>query len=126
PAALAASDAKRHLVVAADNAEEAALCDSTAVFSAKNLLSVCAHLHQRERLPQAEGPFDATDEPTLDFDLSDVKGQVQAKRALEVAASGGHNLLMYGPPGTGKTMLASRLPGILPPLENRERLDVAA
>ncbi|UZJ43794.1 YifB family Mg chelatase-like AAA ATPase [Marinimicrobium sp. C6131] len=126
PAALAASDAGRHLVIAADNADEAALCDSTAVFSAKNLLSVCAHLHQRERLPQAEGPADTTEEPTLDFDLSDVKGQVQAKRALEVAASGGHNLLMYGPPGTGKTMLASRLPGILPPLENRERLDVAA
>jgi len=127
PAALAASDARRELIISRDNAEEAALCDTTSVYGAKNLLSVCAHLHQREKLPLAsQAPEQPPGESEYGLDLSDVKGQVQAKRALEVAASGGHNLLMYGPPGTGKTMLASRLPGILPPLQHRERLDVAA
>lgn len=126
PAALAASDAGRSLTVSAENAEEAALCQSTPIYRAKNLLSVCAHLHQREKLPLAEPAPDEPEASVALMDLSDVKGQVQAKRALEIAASGGHNLLMYGPPGTGKTMLASRLPGLLPPLENRERLDVAA
>src|SRR5690606_40879301 len=90
----------------------------------EELVQVCAHLHQREFLFQAEAVV--TPEPEDHPDLSDVKGQAQAKRALEIAASGGHNLLLYGPPGTGKTMLASRLPGILPVLNEREMLDVAA
>ncbi|MGD8177281.1 YifB family Mg chelatase-like AAA ATPase [Marinimicrobium sp. ARAG 43.8] len=126
PAALAAGDAKRSLIISADNADEAALCDTTEVLAAKNLLSVCAHLHKRERLPLAEPSLGAGMDTATLLDLMDVKGQAQAKRALEVAASGGHNLLMYGPPGTGKTMLASRLPGILPPLSSREKLEVAA
>jgi len=126
PAALAAGEAGRGLIVSADNGTETALCDTTRVCQANNLLSVCAHLHQRQALPETKPTQPPGAEPVQVLDLTDVKGQAQAKRALEVAASGGHNLLMLGPPGTGKTMLASRLPGILPPLENRERLEVAA
>lgn len=125
PAALACGDAERDLIISSENAKEAALSSVTRVFGANNLLQVCAHLHQREHLVQA-----SIDEPAKPFlsmlDIRDVKGQAQAKRALEVAASGGHNILLYGPPGTGKTMLASRLPGILPSLNEREMLDVAA
>jgi magnesium chelatase family protein len=124
PAALACGDAERALIISHDNAPEAALSSITRVFGSKSLLEVCAHLHQREALFQAES--EVPQAPPTTLDLQDVKGQVQAKRALEIAASGGHNLLLYGPPGTGKTMLASRLPGILPALEEREMLDVAA
>lgn len=124
PAALACGDARRALIISADNASEAALSSITRVYGSRSLLAVCAHLHQREALFQTqtalpEVPFQA-------LDLADVRGQAQAKRALEIAACGGHNLLLYGPPGTGKTMLASRLPGLLPPLAEREMLDVAA
>lgn len=124
PAALAAGDCKRSLIISADNGGEAALSSITEVYAASNLLRVCAHLHERESLPRAVP--DMPESKPSPLDLRDVKGQGQAKRALEIAASGGHNLLMYGPPGTGKTMLASRLPGILPPLGEREMLSVAA
>ena len=124
PAALAASAANRALVCTRDNASEAALGGKASVFTANTLLEVCAHLHDRIQLPLAETEVD--DGRQEYFDLSDVKGQVQAKRALEVAAVGGHNVLFYGPPGTGKTMLASRLPGILPPLREAEALEAAA
>jgi len=124
PAALACGEQQRALIVSAQSAEEAALCQQTPVYAAPNLLAVCAHLHQREKLPRAEAP-EAKSE-CLYPDLQDVKGQAQAKRALEIAASGGHNLLFYGPPGTGKTMLASRLPSILPPLSQDHMLEVAA
>lgn len=124
PAALASGDAGRALIISEDNAREAALSSITKVFGSRSLLQVCAHLHEREALFQAQAEIpDAT---AALLDLRDVKGQLHAKRALEIAASGGHNLLFYGPPGTGKTMLASRLPGILPALEEREMLDVAA
>jgi magnesium chelatase family protein len=124
PAALASGDAGRALIISEDNASEAALSSITKVFGSRSLLQVCAHLHEREALFQTQAEIPNTDSKMLD--LRDVKGQMHAKRALEVAASGGHNLLFYGPPGTGKTMLASRLPGILPILEEREMLDVAA
>jgi len=126
PAALACGDAKRDLIISTDNANEAAFSSITRVFGAENLLQVCAHLHQRESLPQAVAKHDDSNIAQDPLDILDVKGQSQAKRALEIAASGGHNLLFYGPPGTGKTMLASRLPGILPGLSEREMLDVAA
>jgi magnesium chelatase family protein len=125
PAALACGDAKRDLIISMANAQEAALSRITRVFGAENLLQVCAHLHAREHLFQAQ-PVAAPESSSSRLDIRDVKGQWQAKRALEIAASGGHNLLLYGPPGTGKTMLASRLPGILPNLNERELLDVAA
>lgn len=124
PAALACGDSKRALIISQDNAAEAALSSITRVYGSRSLLQVCAHLHQRESLFQAEAEIPVA--PPSVLDLRDVKGQAHAKRALEIAASGGHNLLLYGPPGTGKTMLASRLPGILPALEEREMLDVAA
>jgi magnesium chelatase family protein len=126
PAALACGDAARDLIISGGNAKEAAFSSITRVFGAENLLQVCAHLHQRESLKQAEYTLDDSNITEDMLDILDVKGQSQAKRALEIAASGGHNLLFYGPPGTGKTMLASRLPGILPGLSEREMLDVAA
>ncbi|RYZ98570.1 MAG: ATP-dependent protease, partial [Moraxellaceae bacterium] len=123
PAALACADSKRELIISNDNATEAAL-SNTRVFGSKSLLQVSAHLHEREPLFEAHPPEVSQTEYLLD--MQDVKGQAQAKRALEIAASGGHNLLFYGPPGTGKTMLASRLPGILPKLNEQEMLEVAA
>ncbi len=124
PAALACAESQRDLIICGVSAGEAALSRGSRVLSANSLLQVCAHLHHREPLHQAVPPEATEDEYSLN--LGDVKGQAQAKRALEVAASGGHNLLFFGPPGTGKTMLASRLPGILPALNEREMLEVAA
>lgn len=126
PAALACGDAQRSLILSIDNAAEASFSTITRVFGAANLLQVCAHLHQREALQQTQPNFETDESHAEPLDILDVKGQSHAKRALEIAASGGHNLLFYGPPGTGKTMLASRLPGILPNLNEREMLDVAA
>jgi magnesium chelatase family protein len=126
PAALACGRAGRKFLVPTGNAHEASLCDATPSYSAGCLLKVCAHLHGREYLPLCtpEEEEEATSTPPLD--LSDVKGQRQAKRALTIAAAGSHNLLLFGPPGTGKTLLAQRLPSLLPPLTNKEALEVAA
>lgn len=125
PAALAARAAGRTLVVPKANAEEACLASGLVVLAADHLLEIAAHLNGHTPLPpyQPGGlPRTATDYP----DLADVQGQLAAKRALLIAASGGHNLLLSGPPGTGKTLLASRLPGLLPPLGEDEALEVAA
>ena len=123
-ASLQSQQQHRAIVVPVENAEEAALAGDSTVYSAKNLLQLCAHLHQRQLLPvqpQTPVPQHHSNYP----DLSDVRGQPQARRALEITAAGNHNLLFSGPPGTGKTMLASRLPGILPPLSRAEMLEVA-
>lgn len=125
PAALRARAAGRALVVPAANAEEAALVQGLKSFSASHLLEVCAHLTGQKALPLTS--VSEIDEPDQhEVDLSEVRGQPHAKRALEIAAAGGHSLLMIGPPGTGKTMLASRLPGLLPPLSDDEALEAAA
>ncbi len=124
PVALAARAAGRALVVPLGNAAEAALAAGLAVFAAAHLLEVCAHLLGQEQLPLGELPLPPPTEPGPD--LAEVRGQPRARRALEVAAAGGHNLLLSGPPGTGKTMLASRLPGILPPMTEEEALESAA
>ena len=123
--ALGAAGDKRAFVLPHPNAEEAACAGTGAVYTAKSLLDVCAYLCGRgdlDRCGSAPDPIASYDYP----ELSDVKGQAQAKRALEVAAAGGHSLLMVGPPGTGKTMLASRLPGLLPPMTHDEALAAAA
>lgn len=124
PASMACSVSERAMVIPASNAGEAALCRETCVYPATTLLEVCAHLHKRQALSRAE--FESPEQCGSYPDLADVKGQAQAKRALEIAAAGEHNLLFYGPPGTGKTMLASRLPGVLPPLREAEALEAAA
>ena len=114
----------RAFVLPAANAAEAALVDGLQALAAPSLASVCAHLAGREPLAEAI-PAPAALQPVY-ADLLDVKGQAQARRALEIAAAGGHSLLMVGPPGTGKTMLAQRLPGILPPMSDEEAMASAA
>jgi magnesium chelatase family protein len=114
------------LVVPADNAQEAAVVQGLAVYGFKNIADVADFLTQPERYEPVK--FNLKNElANLRFtgpDLKDVKGQAHARRALEIAAAGGHNLIFVGPPGSGKTMLARRLPGILPPLTFEESLEV--
>lgn len=121
---LSARAGGRTFILPEASAREAALAATGQVLQARSLLAVCAHLTERERLPGAKAELD---QQTCDYpDLADVKGQAGARRALEVAAAGGHSLLMSGPPGTGKSMLAQRLPGILPPMTDAEALETAA
>ena len=125
PAALAARDAGRTLLVPRANAEEACLASGLEVIAVEHLLQAVAHLNGQapiapyisDGLTQSHSPYP---------DLREVQGQLAAKRALLIAAAGAHNLLFSGPPGTGKTLLASRLPGLLPPLQEDEALEVAA
>ena len=114
----------RCFVLPAASAREAALLRDVRVLSAGSLLAVCAHLTGRE--PLAAPAAQDADAPAGYADLADVKGQAAARRALEIAAAGGHSLLMSGPPGTGKSMLAARLPGILPPMTDAEAIETAA
>ncbi len=125
PASVACGKSERKLVLPANNGSEAAISSQTEVLPARHLLDVCAQLQGNTSLTPAQ-PLQVKTFADKDNDLQDVIGQHQAKRALELAAAGGHNLLFSGPPGTGKTMLASRLPGILPNLQESEALEVAA
>ena len=124
PSALGCAEAEKQLIISTANAPEASLVESLTVLAANHLLEVSAHLHQRKKLPEHPSAIKQTQYQGPQ--LNQVIGQQHAKRALELAAAGGHHLLLYGPPGTGKTMLASRLPGLLPPLTNNEALQVAA
>ncbi|MDN3637870.1 YifB family Mg chelatase-like AAA ATPase [Simiduia curdlanivorans] len=123
PAVIASHAEGRQLILPADNSHEAALYSQASPLMASNLLEVCAHLHGRSQLKACTSK-PAEPIPTSQ-DLADVRGQPQARRALEIAAAGQHNLLFYGPPGTGKTLLASRLNTLLPPLSDDEALDIA-
>lgn len=128
PVVSAVSEAGRRLVVPGSNAIEAALVKSCECYGADSLLQVCEWLSGDRELKKAvlnSPTTQISNIHTSKADLSEVKGQEQAKRALIIAAAGGHNLLFYGPPGTGKTMLASRLPGILPTLTEAQSLETA-
>ena len=116
---------KRAFVLPRASAEEASLVRDAQILPAKTLLEVCAHLARRENLQPYVGEVVDTQQPDYP-DFADVKGQAHAKRALEIAAAGGHSLLMVGPPGAGKSMLAARFPGILPPMSDAEALESAA
>ncbi len=124
PSVIKARDAGRAVIVPRDNVDEAMLADAT-VFAATSLRQVADHLAGRAALAPAEATVSAPDAAGHP-ELLDVRGQRFAKRALEIAAAGAHNLLLIGPPGTGKSMLARRLPGLLPPMSEQEALDTAS
>lgn len=123
PSVIACASDNKQLIISQQNADEACLVESVSVLAAKHLLDVSAHLHQSQLL----NPWTAnySNQQTSQPEINEVIGQKQAKRALEIAACGGHHLLLYGPPGTGKSMLAARLPGILPCMTNQEAMQVA-
>ena len=125
PVAISTRRNKRTLILPPGSAEQAALVADTDIYKAHHLLDICRYLHQQGELQKPDAVH-LNKIPPSSFDMSDVHGQPRAKRALEIAAAGQHNILMIGPPGTGKTMLASRLVGILPPMSEQQALETAS
>jgi magnesium chelatase family protein len=124
PAALQCSKSGHSLIIPDANATEAGLVTGLPVYTANHLGALCAALLSASL--ECNPAAGLRPEETPGLDIADVRGQHQAKRALEIAAAGGHSLLMIGPPGSGKSMLAMRLPGLLPPMNDEEALEVAA
>lgn len=125
PAAIASKKNHRVLIISAENQSELSLIHHNNTLITTNLLQLCQYLYNEINLPMVEYR-DHNDTGNQVEKLEDIVGQEHAKRALEIAAAGGHNLLLIGPPGTGKTMLATRLTSLLPPLSDDEALQSAA
>jgi magnesium chelatase family protein len=125
PVAIALKKSKRSLILPMNNAEEASIVVDTVCKPATHLLEVCAHITGTQPLDSYERKetYSSIEYRT---DLNEIYGHEHAKRALEIAASGGHNILMIGPPGSGKTMLAERMPTIMPPMTEEQALETAA
>jgi magnesium chelatase family protein len=126
PAAIAAQNSGRILILPTTSAAEAALVENVEVKAADNLLSICQYLQKQADLELPASISTDINSNTHIPDMSDVRGQHHARRALEISAAGCHNLIMVGPPGTGKSMLASRLAGILPPMTEQQALESAS
>jgi magnesium chelatase family protein len=125
-AAVNAAVEGHEIIVPSGNAEEARLVFHGSVRAADHLLEVCGHVTGTGPLPEYAAAPRGSPVLRSSLDLRDVRGQLQAKRALVIAAAGGHSMLMIGPPGSGKSMLAQRLPGLLPPLSAAESVEVAS
>lgn len=125
PALLRARSGRRCVIIPEGNANEAALLGDVDVRVARTLADVCAHLRGTAALSPPSAASRTHTAPAIP-DFADVRGQLHARRALEIAAAGNHHLLFIGPPGTGKSMLAQRLPGILPPMSDAAAIEACA
>ena len=126
PAAQSALEQRRVLILSIENQHQLSLLADNSVHFATSLLELCHFLHGKQVLASNQQIHEAPSSARYEGDINDIIGQEQGKRALEICATGGHNLLLLGPPGTGKTMLASRLMTLLPPLTPQEALEVAS